>query len=65
MAASNGATPLTKRLTPTPDGGLLENEQVWAAGTKSIEQRTLELLDEGYALLDTRVDGTRVFQRPQ
>jgi len=63
MAAPNGNTPLSKRLTPMPDGSLLENDDVWEPGVKSIEQRTLELLDEGYALLSTRIDGSRLFER--
>ena len=46
-----------------PDGGLLENDHLWAPGSKTIEQRTLELLNDGYALLDTRIDGTRLFER--
>ena len=60
---TNGKHPLTKRLSPTPDGRLLENEDVWPAG--AIEQRTLELLNEGYSLLDTRIDGTRLFERKE
>jgi len=28
-----------------------------------IEQRTLELLDHGYALVSTRIDGSRLFER--
>ena len=62
---SNGKHPLTKRLSPTPDGRLLENDDVWPAGAKTIEQRTLELLNEGYSLLDTRIDGTRLFERKE
>ena len=57
----NGKTALTKRLTPMPDGTLLENDDVWPAGAKTIEQRTLELLDDGYVLRSTRIDGSRLF----
>jgi hypothetical protein len=46
-----------------PDGSLLENDDVWLPGQKTIEQRTLELLDQGYALVDTRIDGSRFFER--
>ena len=46
-----------------PDGSLLENDDRWQPGSKTIEQRTLELLNEGYVLLDTRIDGSRLFQR--
>ena len=56
------AMPLTKRLTPMRDGSLLENEDRWPAGATTIEQRTLELLNEGYALVDTHVDGSRLFE---
>jgi hypothetical protein len=28
-----------------------------------MQERTLELLNDGYALVSTRVDGTRVFTR--
>ncbi len=56
--------PPTKKLTPMRDGGLLENDNLWPPGSKTIEQRTLELLNDGYALLDTRIDGTRLFERP-
>jgi hypothetical protein len=48
-----------------PDGGLLENDDIWPAGAKTIEQRTLELLNEGYSLRDTRIDGTRLFERKE
>jgi len=50
-------------LTPLRDGALLEDDQQWAPGHKSIEQRTLELLDAGYALISTRIDGSRLFER--
>jgi hypothetical protein len=46
-----------------PDGSLLENDDLWPAGEKSIEQRTLELLDDGYILRSTRIDGSRLFER--
>ena len=46
-----------------PDGGLLENDRSWAPGTMTIEQRTLELLDDGYSLISTRIDGSRLFER--
>lgn len=59
----NGHSPISKRLTPLPGGGLLEDDQHWAADSKTIEQRTLELLDEGYALISTRIDGSRLFER--
>jgi hypothetical protein len=62
VPASNGQKPPTKRLTPMPDGSLLENEERWEPGAKTIEQRTLELLDDGYALIDTRIDGSRFFE---
>jgi hypothetical protein len=45
------------------DGGLLENDESWSPGEKTIEQRTLELLDHGYALVSTRIDGSRLFER--
>ena len=45
------------------DGGLLENDERWSPGSKTIEQRTLELLDDGYALISTRIDGSRLFER--
>ena len=45
------------------DGSLLENDDLWPTGAKSIEQRTLELLDDGYVLLNTRIDGSRLFER--
>jgi hypothetical protein len=56
-------------LTPLRDGGLLENDESWSPGSKTIEQRTLEqrtleLLDDGYALISTRIDGSRLFERP-
>ncbi|MDE3076207.1 MAG: hypothetical protein KGJ86_12335 [Chloroflexota bacterium] len=59
----NDKMPLTKSLIPLSDGGLLENEYRWPPGSKTIEQRTLELLDDGYALLSTHIDGTRLFER--
>ncbi len=59
---ANRKMPETKRLTPMPDGSLMENDHVWPAGAKSIEQRTLELLDAGYVLRDTRIDGSRRFE---
>ena len=45
------------------DGALLEDDQQWAPGHKTIEQRTLELLNDGYALISTRIDGSRLFER--
>ena len=63
MTVPNANVPLTKRLTPTPDGGLQENDHVWSPGSKTIQERTLELLNDGFALVDTRVDGTRLFER--
>lgn len=65
MATPNGNRPPTKRLTPMPDGSLLENDERWEPGAKTIEQRTLELLELGYALRDTRIDGTRLFELPR
>lgn len=56
-------SPINKALIPLPDGVLLEDDHQWAAGSKTIEQRTLELLEDGYALTKTRVDGTRLFVR--
>jgi len=50
-------------LTPLRDGVLLEDDESWSPGSKTIEQRTLELLDEGYALISTRIDGSRLFER--
>ena len=58
----NGAAPLTKSLVPLSDGALQENDFRWSPGSKTIQQRTLELLDDGYALLTTRIDGTRRFE---
>ena len=63
LLTPNGHSSLTKRLTPLRDGALLEDDQQWAPGHKSIEQRTLELLDAGYALISTRIDGSRLFER--
>ncbi|MDE3076693.1 MAG: hypothetical protein KGJ86_14845 [Chloroflexota bacterium] len=63
LPVPNATMPLTKKLTPMRDGSLLENDDLWPAGAKTIEQRTLELLNEGYALLDKRVDGSRFFRR--
>src|SRR5216684_301775 len=60
---ANSYSPSTKRLTPLPDGVLLEDDESWSPGSKTIEQRTLELLDEGYALISTRIDGSRLFER--
>jgi hypothetical protein len=45
------------------DGSPREDDDLGSAGAKTIEQRTLELLNEGYALVDTRVDGSRLFWR--
>jgi len=59
----NRDSPFTKRLTPLRDGALLEDDQQWAPGHKTIEQRTLELLNDGYALISTRIDGSRLFER--
>jgi hypothetical protein len=59
----NAHSPSTIRLTPLRDGGLLENDESWSPGEKTIEQRTLELLDHGYALISTRIDGSRLFER--
>ena len=58
-----GNMPLTKRLTPQSDGSLLEDDDIWPSGAKTIEQRTLELLDDGYRLRSTRIDGSRLFER--
>ena len=41
----------------------MENDESWSPGAKTIEQRTLELLDDGYALVSTRIDGSRLFER--
>lgn len=60
---SKPCTPLTKRLTPMPDGGLLNNDELWLPGSKTIEQRTRELLDNGYGLVSTRIDDSRLFER--
>jgi len=59
----NGQHPASKVLVPLPDGGLFEDERRWPAGAKTMQERTLELLNDGYALVSTRVDGTRVFTR--
>jgi len=59
----NGKLPLTKSLVPLSDDALQEDDHRWSPGSKTIEQRTLELLDDGYALLTTRIDGTRLFER--
>ena len=53
----------SKALIPLADGAVLEDDYCWASGSKTIEQRTLELLEEGYELVTTRVDGTRLFER--
>ena len=63
LETTKEALPLTKRLTPMRDGSLKEDDQVWPAGTKTIEQRTLDLLNDGYVLMDTRIDATRLFRR--
>lgn len=59
----NRALPLMKKLTPMRDGSLLEDDALWPSGAKTIEQRTLDLLNDGYVLVDTRIDGTRLFER--
>ena len=61
MPADSG--PKSLRLTPQPDGGLAENDFQWAPGAKTIVERTLELLNEGYVLVSTHVDGSRLFER--
>jgi hypothetical protein len=42
---------------------LAENDFQWAPGAKTIVERTLELLNEGYVLVSTHVDGSRLFER--
>jgi len=62
-SAPNGDRPSDKVLIPLADGGLVEDDHHWPSGSKTIEQRTLELLNDGYALVTTRIDGTRLFKR--
>ncbi|GEM_PF-6747785 len=59
---STSLRPVTKTLVPLPDGGMIENGSEWPPDAKTVQQRTLELLEEGYVLTTTRVDGTRLFR---